>query len=283
MNVTKAILVASWVICLSFGKARSLEAGGTAPSSKTGPGAEEARMTKAGPELSNEELAKIAKLSTPELADMVKTGDTRHAYAALRRLKADGGWKRNFDLILSLAEVRGNIIVEGLMGPVKPSAFAEDKARVDKFLDFLESQLKKDKPSVSRTQAVRSIDKTFRFSAAIKRVWRPQSNGPVDPNKLEVPYANARVLSILTRCLDSKDWQVRSEAVLWLGGVGANDLAKGEQVAALLNAQFGKEETRQEKESVKARMKQNIQTALRALNHQIKYLRYGMPTMEELY
>jgi len=284
MKVTEAILVISSALCLLVADRGIVQASSGSDPNTVQRKPSDPNMSKFGPKLSKEELARIAKLTTPELVDMLKTGDTRHAYAARNRLKAGQGWIANFDLLLSIAaETRGNMIVEGFMGPVKPSASAEDKARVDKFLDFLESQLKKDKPSVSRRQTIRSIAKTVFISAALEPAWRPETNGPVDPNNLQVPYGNARVLSILTRCLDSKDWQVRSEAVLWLGSVGANDLAKAEQVAALLNAQFGKEETSEEKESVKATMKQNIQTALGALNRQIKYLRYGMPTMEELY
>lgn len=283
MKVTKAILVISSTLCLLVAERGIVQASSGSDANTVQRKPSDPNMSKFGPKLSKEELARIAKLTTPELVDMLKTGDTRHAYAALNRLGTGAGWTANFDLLLTIAaETRGNMIVEGLMGPVKPSASAEDKARVDKFLDFLESQLKKDKPSVSRRQTIRSIAKTVFISAAIKRS-HPQSKGPVDPNNLEVPYANARVLSILTRCLDSKDWQVRSEAVLSLGAIGANDLAKADQVAALLNAQFSKEETSQEKESVKPTLKHNIQTALRALNHQINYLRHGMPTMEGLY
>lgn len=60
-------------------------------------------MTKWGPKLSEQELAAIAKLSTTELVDMLRTGDTLHASAALKQLKANGGWKKNFDLLLSMA------------------------------------------------------------------------------------------------------------------------------------------------------------------------------------
>jgi len=113
-------------------------------------------MTKWGPKLSDEESARIGALSLPELVEMLKTGDALHKYYALACLKADGGDKKNFDLLLNLARTGpGDIIVEGLVAPVKPSAPRQDRLRVDKFLDFLEAQLKDPSPSVSRPQALR--------------------------------------------------------------------------------------------------------------------------------
>ena len=122
-------------------------------------------MTKWGPKLSKEEIARINQLPKAELVEMLKHGDTLYAYAALKRLKANGGWEKNFDLLLSIAaETRGDLIVEGFMtgpsSPVEVSGSKEAKQRVDKFLDFLEAQLKKEKPSVSRRQAIRSMAKT---------------------------------------------------------------------------------------------------------------------------
>ena len=229
-------------------------------------------MTKWGPKLSEEQLAAIAKLSTSELVEMLKEGDTLHAYAARNRLKAGAGWKKNFDLLLSIAaERRGDIIVEGLVGPMKTSVSAEEKRMVDKFLDFLENELKKEKPSVSRRQAVRSIAKTVFFTAAIRPVWGPYRVDSVDPNDLEVPYANARVVSILSRCLNNKDWRVRSEAVRGLSAVGANDLAEADNVVTLLDAQLAKEEAGGEKEKVKAKMKKAVQNSLRRLNREINW------------
>jgi len=250
--------------------------------------ADDPNMTKWGPKLSKKELAKIAKLSTPELVNMLKTGDTLHAYAALKRIKANGGWKRNFDLLLTIAaEKRGDMIVEGLVRPIRTSAAAEDKRLVDKYLSLLEAQLKKDKPSVSRRQAIRSIAQTVFLRAAIRPTWRPltplalSDPNESDPNKLEVPYANARVLSILTRCLNNEDWQVRVAAIYGLDAIGANDLAKADNVVAVLKAQLAKEEASKEKKEVKAGMKKVIQHSVRRLDREINELRYGMPSYEE--
>jgi hypothetical protein len=242
------------------------------------------KISSIGPELSKEELARIAKLNTAELADMLKTGDMQHRYAALNRLRAGDGWKRNFNLLMSIAEKGGDLIVRGFFNePIKPTAPDEDKRLVDKFLDFLEAQLKKDKPSVSHTQAVESIGRTVHIASAFTKTWRPRKNlhDPPDPNKLVVPYANARVLGILTRCLDSKDWQVRWGAILWLGSIGANDLTKADDVLALLKAQLSKEETSKEGENIKETMIRNTRNAIGRLNREVKFLRYGMPKYGE--
>ena len=90
-------------------------------------------MTKWGPKLSEEELARIAKLPKQELVEMLKTGKTLHAFAALKLLKSEarGGLKENFNLLLNIAaETRGDFIVEGLVRPVKPTATPEEKNRI---------------------------------------------------------------------------------------------------------------------------------------------------------
>jgi len=277
MKVAKAICVISLGVFLLVGSQGTLWAEGSSEPNTTNSEPNDPNMTKWGPKLSEEELAAIAKLSTLELLEMVENGETLHAYAALRQLKADDGLERNFDLLLSIAaETRGDMIVEGLVRPIKKSAGNKEKRIVDKFLDFLEAQLKKDKPSVSRRQAVRSIAQTVHISG--RPGWRRFRLA--DPNKLEVPYANDRVISILTSCLDSNDWQVRLVAVGWLGEIGANDLKKSDEIIASLNAQFAKEEAIEEKEPIKARRKEQIKQikkSLRRLNRKIDYLRKGLP------
>ena len=119
-------------------------------------------MTKWGPKLSEEEVARIAGLSVPELADMLRTGDTVHAYAALSRLKADGGVARNLDLLLGIAaETRGDMIVEGLARPVEASAGDQEKQVVDRLLDLLEAAYG---GTIESNALVESID--------IHRAWR---------------------------------------------------------------------------------------------------------------
>ena len=228
------------------------------------------RMTKWGPKLSEEELAAIAKLSTPELVDMLRTGDRLHASAALKQLKANGGWKGNFDLLLSIAAERhgpGDMIVEGLVSATDESASAEDKCLVDKFLDFVEAELKKDKPSVSRYQAIRSI---------AQAVYRRRPLPTPTRTKLEIikhtkpPYGHGRAISILTSCLDSNNRSVRADAIHALGAVGAEDLALANKIIATLEAQLAKEETTEEKKANKERMKKIIENSLRWLKRQLR-------------
>jgi len=229
----------------------------------------DARMTKWGPKLSEEELAAIAKLSTTELVDMLKTGDTLHKFAALERLEANGGWKRNFDLLLSIAAERrgsGDMIVEGLVSATDESASAEDKCLVDKFLDFVEAELKKDKPSVSRYQAIRSI---------AQAVYRRRPLPTPTRTKLEIikhtkpPYGYGRAINILTSCLYSKDSSVRADAIDALGSVGAQDMAMGNHIIAILETQLAKEETSEENKAVKKGMRKTIEHALRSLRRQL--------------
>ncbi len=236
--------------------------------------------TKAGPKFSDVELMAIAKLSISKLAEMLKTGDTRHAYAALHQLKAGGGWKQNFDLLLDIAaETRGDMIVEGLIRPIKISASAEDKRIVDKFLDFLEGQLEKDRPSVYRRQAIRSIAKTVFITAAIEPAWRPyvplwDPNKP-DPNQLPVPYANERVVNILMSKLNEKKWRVRRDVIRWLGSIGENDFANADEIVAVLETRLIEEDKIQEKAEIKEKMKATVQRSLRELKRRIDRLRKG--------
>jgi hypothetical protein len=89
MKLDKAICTILVVVFLLVGSLSPLQAGNLS----------DPNMTKWGPKLSKEEKAIIAKLSRAELVEMLRSGDALHAYAALDRLKADEGWKRNFDLL----------------------------------------------------------------------------------------------------------------------------------------------------------------------------------------
>lgn len=226
-------------------------------------------MTKWGPKLSEEERARIAKLSTTELVEMLKTGDTLHKFAALRHLTANGGWKKNFDLLLSIAadrRVGGDMIVEGLVSGIDESASAEDKRLVDKFLDFLESELKKDESSVSHSQVVRSLGQVvFRR----RRAPRAMSSKLESIKHFEPPYSYGRVITTLISCLDNKDRNVRDDAIMWLGTVGAEDLALANKVIAALEAQLAKEETI-EKKAINDNRRKVIEGALNKLRRQLR-------------
>ena len=236
---------------------------------------------KAGPsELSKDELIKIAQLSTQERAKMLKTGDGPHAYAALRQLKADGGLEKHFYFLLSVARTRrGDMIVEGLMKPVKTTASDKEKRMVDKFLDFLGSQLKTNKPSVSPQQAIRSMAQAVYLAPDIRSQWRPvqhsslsDSNEP-DPSQLSVPYANDRVVSILTQCLNSKDRRIRETTIHWLAEVGPNDLSKADEIVAVLEAHALKEDGLNGTKEVKEAMKKQTQDSIKRLKQTISDFR----------
>ena len=238
-------------------------------------------ITEWGHKLKQEELDRISKLSTEKLVDVLKNGNALQAYAALEQLKKDGGWQKNFDLLLSIAsERRGDMIVEGLLKPVKETSDPNGKKRVDKFLDFLELQIEKDKPSISQAQAIRSMTQTVRISGL--KGWQRATivaGIKADPNKLEIPYGNERVINILCSCLDSNDWRVRSEAILGLGGIGANDLRKADEIVEILNSQLVKEETIEDKAVNLERRKELIKYSLQRLNREIILLRKGtLPT-----
>ena len=227
---------------------------------------------KGGARLTEAESAAIARMSTVELADLLKNGETLHAQAALRRLLAD--WKRNFDLLLSIAaERRGDMIVGLLARPVQASSSTEEgNAMVDRFLDFLEGQLSKSKPSVTGAEAIRSIALTVYLDGPSMHVVGPE---PPDPNDLAVPYGNARVLGILRRCLDNEDWRVRYEAAQWLGSVGVNDPNMAENVVFWLEAQSIKEQAGPEDEKIKVQLVASVQTSLERLDRELRGLRLG--------
>ena len=211
-------------------------------------------MTKWGPKLTPEEEARVAGLSTPELVEMLKHGpDTMHAFAALKQLKSEahGGLAKNFDLLLAAAETGGDMIVAGLVMPVEQSSSEEERQRTDKFIDFLSAQLHKEKPSVSRDQAVTSLAQ----SVYPHPKWYPPMPRKEDLIPQPVSYANDRVVGILTECLDHSDRRAREAAIHWLGAIGANDLAKTGDVEALLKAQVAKEEGFAEKEPPEKREK----------------------------
>jgi len=226
-------------------------------------------MTKWGPKLSEEEQARIAKLSTAELVEMLKTGDTLHKFAALRHLRANGGWKKNFDLLLSIAadkRVGGDMIVEGMVSEIDESASAEDKRLVDKFLDFLESELKKDESSVSHSQVVRCLGQVV---LRRRRAPRPMSSKLETIKHIKPPYGYRRVITTLISCLDNKDRNVSGDAIMWLGTVGAEDPALANKVIATLEAQLAKEKIR-EKEVIKDYRRKVIEDALNKLRRQLR-------------
>ena len=111
---------------------------------------------------------------------------------------------------------------------------------------------------------------TVFLNAGIIYVWR--SYRSKDPNEvLEVPYANERVLGILTECLKNKDWHVRLEATKWLGSVGANDFIKANNVVALLQDELAKERAGVDEDLIKQKIQKQIQSSLRRLNLNMDY------------
>ncbi len=273
------LFVSLWLIASSSDDEAVPKPPASQPKGRAEP--DSSNMTKWGPKLSEEELAEIAKLSVPELAEMLRTGDTMHRFAALDQLEADGGWRKNFDLLLGIG---GDMVVGGLLRrlcPLKTSAPVEDKQLVDKFLDFLQGQLKELKPSVSGPQAVRSIVRTvFHRDRGL-----PGMPGYTPP---EIPYANDRVINILISCLDNDDWNVREEALNWLTNVGANDPAKIDYVIAALETQLTKEQASQENQEVRARVKawrvQRIQGIIEALKRPPTQWNYpGGPAMPGMF
>jgi hypothetical protein len=225
-------------------------------------------MTEWGPKLSKDEVDRISKMSVPELVNLFKTGDTIQAYEALRQLKKEGGLKKNFDLLLKIAgETKGAMITEGLLRPIKISAPDEDKRMVDKYLDFLESQLKNDKPSVPYNWAVRNIGQVIHSSDMPGWNWLGMYPRITDPNKIDIPYANERATYILISCVDSNNRIIRREAINWLGAVGANDFKKIGSIIKLLNDELIKEQDIDETGKTELEMtKTIISLSLRELN-----------------
>jgi hypothetical protein len=241
-------------------------------------------MTKWGPKLSEEELAKIAKLPKQELVEMLKTGDMMHAFAALKQLKSEarGGLKENFNLLLNIAaEKGGDLIVEGLVEPAKPTAAPEEKNRIDRFINFLDLQLKLDKPKVSPHQAIRSIAKTVYIASAIRPKWYPSTPSTpyeLDPNQLPIPYANDRVITILTRHLNNSNSRIRAAAIGWLSVVGANDMSKSERIVGYLEAQITKEASLNKTKKYKERMVKHARQSLEQLRREIDKRRFRKQT-----
>ena len=241
-------------------------------------------MTMWGPKLSEEELARIAKLPKQELVEMLKTGDMMHAFAALKLLKSEarGGLKENFNLLLKIAaETRGNLIVEGLVEPAKPTAAPEEKNRIDRFINFLDLQLKLDKPKVSPHQAIRSIAQTVYIASAINSKWYPLTPSTpyeFDPNQLPIPYANDRVITIITRHLNNSDSRVRAAAIHWLSAVGANDMPKSEKIVGYLEAQIIKEASLNKTKKSKERMIKHVRQSLERLRREIDKRRFRKQT-----
>lgn len=256
MNAIKSITV-MWLTMVLVGGCCS------SPAPKKKPLSE--KMTKWGPPLSEEEKARIAKLSTIELVNLLQTGTTLQKFAALRGLKANGRWKKNFDLLLSIAGDRGapgDMIVEGLVSAVDESASAEDRRRVDKFVDLLESELKRDKPAISHSQAVRSLGQAVHSPLRLP--------GGIRPGRERPPYGYQRIMGILTSCLDNTDWNVREVAFRWLGTLGEQDPAMNKKIIAILEAQMAKEEAREEEERVKENLRKVMEDTLRKLRSRLR-------------
>ena len=200
-------------------------------------------------QLTEEEKVRISKLSVPELVKLYKTGETLQIYSAADQLKRGDGRKENFDLLLNLAEgPHGQIMTEGLVRPVKNSAPDEEKRMVDRYLDFLESQLKKEKPSVPYEWAVRGIGQAINVSN--ESGWKTLSMWPKinDLNDIDIPYANERATNILISCMDSDNKKIREAAIHWFGNIGANDPDKIGDMIKLLNDQLAKEQGKNETE-----------------------------------
>jgi len=127
-------------------------------------------------------------------------------------------------------------------------------------VDFLEAQIKSDKPSVHHGRVILNLAKV---------VYNPQSIW--DPTDLEgvrkepPPYGYERVMGILISCLDNTDWRVRSEAIHWLGTLGAQDSHMGEKVVALLEAQLAKEQASDETKEEKEIRRKGIENTLKDL------------------
>jgi len=155
------------------------------------------------------------------------------------------------------------------MKAIPVTASAEDKQKMDKLLDLLENELKKEKSSVSRQVAIGLVGGAV-FINKMDVQWgrdlfflQPHA---FDPNTLPIPYDNDRAIKILTQCLDHNDWQVRAEAIRWLGSIGANDFKKAYDVVALLEAQLAKEKAGTETEKVKVEREKSISHSLERLN-----------------
>ncbi|MDY7011110.1 MAG: hypothetical protein SVV80_10220 [Planctomycetota bacterium] len=211
----------------------------------------------------------VAKLSNAELVDMVLKGDTLHKMVAVERLRKgrDGkGWRDNLDVLLSLAEKTGtgDMIVEGL---VRPEYVNEgdptDLKAVDKYIDFLEMQLKNAKPCVSPTQAIRSLGQVVKPpSPPIRRRRIPMPTSASTTEPVKAPYGTARVAKILISQLEKKDWRVREAAVRWLGNFDRSDPQTASKVVAALKSQISKEEKSNEKQKIKDERKAEIHRAI---------------------
>ena len=218
-------------------------------------------MTKWGPKLKKEELARIDALSKAELIAMLKTGETLHAYAALHRLTRDDALNRNVDLLLAVAaETRGNMIVEGLISPVEVSAAPVDKLLVDKFLTFLEKQLFLEEPSIRREQSLRSMVQAVR-----RDPHRPSPFARGARFQTPAPYASTRVLVTLFWCLDHPDWHVRTTAIRWLGVLPLNDFGTIDGIIRMLESQAEKETLSAENAVTTRQLAEEVQDALRRL------------------
>jgi hypothetical protein len=176
------------------------------------------KETKWGPKLSAEEVAAISQLPVDKLSEMVLKGETMHALEAVSCLKKDKGWRDNLDVLLGLAEQKyGDLIVEGMITSAQVTDDPADRAAVDRFLTFLEKQLTLDKPSVTHSQAIRSMAWAVRFRPVEK--LRPLLSSGERPEP-PVPYGLPRVFGTVTSQLENTDWRVRQTAIRWLGELG---------------------------------------------------------------
>ncbi|MBN1506841.1 MAG: hypothetical protein JW955_08345 [Sedimentisphaerales bacterium] len=189
-----------------------------------------------GPHLSAEEKAGIARLSVPELTEMVRKGDAVHGMEALSVLERGSGWRDNLNLLLGIAaENRSDMIVEGLVQSQNVGDSPADQQAVDRYLDFLEKQLSLDKPAVSAGQCVRSIGQAVRPK-------RPHFVPPTaERPKIPAPYGIERAVRILTVQLDSPKPRARWAAIGWLGSL-ANCPEVRKDIKVLLEAQEAKEQ-----------------------------------------
>jgi len=140
---------------------------------------------------------------------------------------------------------------------------------VDRYLDFLESQLKKDKPSVPYDWAVRGIAQSIHITSNMTD-WKTIDllSKISDANEIDIPYANDHAINILISCMDNNSFKMRREAISAFGVIGYNDPKKIDNMIKLLEDQLVKEQNRKENQDRIPEITQTVNLSIERINHQ---------------
>jgi len=218
--------------------------------------------------------AELRQLSTEELYDVIRTpapgkGAFRREYA-ITEVVRDGCTVDEVENLIAIAREVGGFLALSIIGPVarhlrSASPTDEEKQAIDRFVDLMEEDAEKESTCVD---SIYGLKRVIMHDYDYLEEWRKKGKWPPPP------YANDRVIDIVTRCLDHKSFVRRDQAIQALGSryVGGNDPRRTAEVIDVLKAQRDKELRRKDFDNPyeKAMMLDHIDSALANLEKVIQ-------------